>query len=432
MLLNKSEVEQAVAKGVATAMEPISQRLAHIAELTAVEARLLLKGAEEPSRARAEVLLSPKDKKQIALDRLFGVETSESELFFGRDIPAFRGLLDAFRHIMGHEMASVQGRRITNAQETVLASTWPTILGASMNRRLAQEYGRPAYGEDKIISVLPGLRNLKPQVVLRIDSPGDLSDADPESQDFPEVPPLGEESITYDVKQKGNILTVTRRVLLGDDIGALRQTIDGLGRAARRTLARFFWSHWIDNAVYGADSKAWFHADHGNLKTQALTADLAGANEVLDAVIKLGKMTEPGSGERLGLPELSALGLWLVVPIDLVGVANGLNTAPLLPDATDDLKPNPVFGLFGEKNERIIVNPLLTDTSDWGVFVDPAAVASFQVGFFDNQRVPELIVGALPMVGQMFVSDKQGYKLRYEFGGNIVDFRGGVKSVVAS
>ncbi len=377
------------------------------------------------------MILEEREKHQIAMDRLLGVETKESSEVSAWDVPRFKSLRHGFREITGHDLGEACSIRIANAQEAILAATWPNILGVSMHRRLIKDYLAPAFGDLALRSVRPGgVANFKTQEAERVKYFGDLSQFDPEQLDYPEILEPGEEKVTYSVIQKGNILTISRKAMLNDDLGAVTQMVGRLGRAARRTHAKYFWNFWISNATYEVDGLAWFHATHGNLKAQALTADMAGAGEVLDALVKLGKMTEPGSGERLGLPELRNLLVWLVVPIDLLGVARGLNQSEKVLDGGNNLQANPIYHLFGANDERLIVNALLTDVSDWGVFRDPSEVDSVEMGYLGDQREPEFFIANIPTVGQMFVADKLQYKVRHEYGGEIVDYRGAVKSVL--
>ena len=51
--------------------------------------------------------------------------------------------------------------------------------------------------------------------------------------------------------------------------------------------------------------------------------------------------------------------------------------------------------------------------------------------FLDGNEEPELFVQDNPTVGSMFSNDKLTYKERFIFGGNVTNFRGFDKSVVA-
>jgi hypothetical protein len=48
-----------------------------------------------------------------------------------------------------------------------------------------------------------------------------------------------------------------------------------------------------------------------------------------------------------------------------------------------------------------------------------------------GQEQPEVFVADNQQVGQMFMADKLQYKIRHEYGAEVVDYRGMDKSVVA-
>ena len=379
----------------------------------------------------ATMMLDQKDKLQIAMDRMFGVSAQEAEAT-AKDVPAFRGFRHAFQVITGRAVEDMLNHVIATAQEEITSALWASVLGTSMHRRLIKDYAEAYYGEDRIISYRPGgVSNFKTQDTLRVQYLADLDTVDPESGDYEEIAAPDDEKVSWSVIQKGNLLTITRKTLLNDDLGAATKLVGRLGRAARRTFAKFVWAFAMNNATYDVDGKAWFHEDHGNLGSTALTADQTGAALILAELIALADMTEPGSGEKLGLPEFSRMNVTLAVPNALMGVAIRLNQSQLLPDGSNNLYGNPIFHLFGANNERIIVNPLFTDATDHYLFRDPADVDSLEVGFLNDQREPEFFVASVPTIGQMFVADKQQFKVRHEYGGDITDYRGGYKDVVA-
>jgi hypothetical protein len=94
---------------------------------------------------------------------------------------------------------------------------------------------------------------------------------------------------------------------------------------------------------------------------------------------------------------------------------------------------NPVQYFFGQNNERVNVNPLFTDATDWGVHVAPGAAGreSILIDFLQGREEPEFFLADQPTVGQAFLGDKIQYKIRHEYGGDIQDFRGATKNVVA-
>ena len=380
--------------------------------------------------AKAEVGLESRDKIQIAMDRMFGASTKEAEEK-AKDIPAFKSFRHAFRSITGKSLEDMLNHVIATAQEEITSALWASVLGTSMHRRLIKDYAEAYYGEDRIVSYRPGgVSNFKTQDTLRVQYLADLDTVDPESGDYDEISAPDDEKVSWSVIQKGNLLTITRKTLLNDDLGAATRLVGRLGRAARRTFAKFAWAFAMSNSTYDVDNTAWFTQGHGNLGATALTADQTGVTTLLTALIALGDMTEPGSGEKLGLPQFGRMNITLAVPNALMGVAIRLNQSQMLPDGSNNLYANPFYQFFGANNERIIVNPLFTDTSDYYLFRDPADVDSIEVGFLNDQREPEFFVASVPTIGQMFVADKQQFKARHEYGGDIADYRGAYKEVV--
>ncbi|HEX8276037.1 MAG TPA: hypothetical protein VF615_25595 [Longimicrobiaceae bacterium] len=360
------------------------------------------------------------DRLQAAFDRACGIEPENAELRTIRPL----GLRALYNEItLGHD-PDVTGILHESAQREMLQeaftnATLPRVVANTLNRRMARDYREVDYGERRLISTIGSATDFRTQEAVRVGYFGDLSDVDPESGDYAELAAYGDESATYSVGQKGNIVTVTRRHIINDDIGHVAKVVGRLGRAARRTFAKFVWSFFKNNPnIY--DATAWFTVAHGNLLSVALTA---GALDAAEAA--LFNQTELSSGEKLGLtPHI------LAVPIQLKPTALALNNSQLVPGSANN-DANPWYQRFGEKAENIIVNPFLTDANDWGVFANPSEVDVLEIKFLNGQEEPELFLADNPTVGQMFTADKLQYKIRHEYGGAVTDYRGAVKSVVA-
>ena len=316
--------------------------------------------------------------------------------------------------------------RIEQAQ---LAGVWPLILGNSMYRRLMKKYDMPDYGEDRLISTVRSAADYKTIESMRPHTTGDLpvvvADAD-----YTEMAQANEEGVSYAVATRGRILTISRRVIINDDLMAVLRLVDDQGEAARRTHARFVWAFFMNNATYDGDAVAWFHASHGNLGSTALTANAAGVAALTAGLDALMNMTAPGSGEKIGAAWWNAKPV-LAVPTVLQSVAKQINQSSGIPGAANQ-GDNPVYKLFGnpEAPERIVVNPLFTDATDWGVFRQAGEIGLVEMAYLRGQQKPEMFVADNPSIGQMFLADKTQFKIRHEYGGELEDFRGGYKAVV--
>ncbi len=395
------------------------------------------------------------ERLQQAMDRMFGLNVKG-------DVPAFAGIRQAYARITGDTEVSGYRSSFSDAQLTSLhraaqafyrdaqqengdmkpgffrveqaqmSGTWPLLLGNTLFRRLVMDYGAVDYGEDRLISTRRRANDFRTIESIRMQYAADLPTVNPEIADYTEAPTLGEEGVNYVVATRGRIMTVSRKTIINDDLQAVIKLPQREGRAARRTFARTVWNLWISNGTYDGDAVAWFHASHSNLGSTALTADAAGIGAVVAALNRLVNQTEPGSSEKLA-------GSWknlkasLIVPNALQDKAYQLNQSNGVPGAANQ-GDNPIYHQFGsndENPERIVVCPLLTDATDWGVVRNPADIGIIEVAFLRGQEAPEVFVADNPQVGQMFMADKLQYKIRHEYGADIEDYRGADKSAVA-
>lgn len=379
-----------------------------------------------------EVGLEPRDKDQIALDKLYGVSHEWKQVREGkmlrwqigpelnRDVRAFEGIREAYVAYTGD--TDVSGN-IENLQirEDYISTGFPSALGNTLHRRMLQGFVAPPYGLELLAppSVRKAVPDFRDQERVRVGYFGDLSEHDPEASDWPEITAPTDEKASVAVVQFGGLVTVTRKTVINDDIGVVGQIVENLGRAARRTLARRVFNLMINNAaIY--DGTTWFHATlHGaNLTTNALSAA-----ELNTIRTNMRKQAEKDSGEKIGAgPAI------LVVPLELEGLAKQENMREYL---DSDFTPNPVRFLFGQNGERIIVSPLLTDATDFYVFADPGEAPFVELDFLGGREEPEFFLADSPTVGRAFTADRLQYKARYEFEALVTDYRGGHKAVVA-
>jgi hypothetical protein len=64
-----------------------------------------------------------------------------------------------------------------------------------------------------------------------------------------------------------------------------------------------------------------------------------------------------------------------------------------------------------------------TDVNNWYLVCDPAQVESIEIGFVGVREVPVLLQDA-PLSGLVFTNHRISYKVRWEFGGGWLDYRG--------
>ncbi len=351
----------------------------------------------------------PLDKIQLGMDALLGVREAVAD----RNVRPFRGLKDAYIFCTGDTyVENVDRGGLYLTSEAIATTDFPNILLNSLTKKLIQDYQE--------YQIVPGLEKLyvttvlgdyKPQDRVRMGYLGDLPTV-AEAGPYVELTKPTDEKITYSLVKKGGLLTISEETIRNDDLGKILQFPNRLARAARHTLATFVSNFFITPPNYDPDGLAWFHATHANTGVTALSSA-----ELDVRAIALAKQTEKDSGNRLGLT-LD----WLMIPIDLRPTAMQINR--------NMTGTNNWFDKFGENEENIIVNPLLTDTNDWYGGCFPSSAPFLEIGFLDGYQMPQILIANLPTQGTRFTNDQLQYKAKFVFGGKPIDFRGTFKEAV--
>ncbi|MCJ9428552.1 Mu-like prophage major head subunit gpT family protein [Kordiimonas marina] len=293
--------------------------------------------------------------------------------------------------------------------EAVDSTTFSTVLGAVMHRRLLADYRtEDQYGVWRQLAEVGSANDFKEMKISRIGGYGDLPDVT-EGSPYGALTSPSEESAGYSVSKRGGTESVTIEAIKNDDTLALRRIPMKLSRAAKRTLSKFVLDFLATNpTIY--DGLTLFHATHGNLGSAAL-------DKVSLAARRLAMMQqqEPGSLDPIGITPRN---LW--VP-------------PELEEAAVDL-----FRRNTENDKTFVASLTMnvlpvwywTDANNWFLSADTAEVPSVQVSFLDGQQEPELFIQDDPRSGSLFSNDKITYKIRHIYGGNVGDFRGLDGSIV--
>lgn len=380
---------------------------------------------------RIEVGHNQIGKSVAALTKLFVPE------FDSRGVPAFGSLRKAYNYLTGDSVieGSFQPRKVSDdlrSCQDFNSGTFAYALVNAMNVYLSKMYKEFPYHEEILISEKKKVADFRKVRSVQLGYFGELPNVDPETGDYEDPAPYADTEAQYDIGQKGAIMWVTRRHIIDDNIDLVRSMMKRMARSARLAHAKYVWNFYMSNALC-PDGTAWFTLGHGNLGANAL--DIA---DLVAAITALANMVEPGpSGEKIGL-DLASFNWHLVVPIDLWDLAVKKNQSDSYYTANDltTKVPNPCQKLFGDRNERIVTCPFLTDANDWGVIRDREDVPIVEMSYLDGREEPELVTNWRPQgagAGQhtTFKDDKLGFKIRHEYGGALADYRGGYKATPA-
>lgn len=209
---------------------------------------------------------------------------------------------------------------------------------------------------------------------------------------------------------KGNIIGLSRQAFIDDDLGAFSDLATMFGRAAKLTIEKDVYALLAQNSNLGptlADSKAMFHADHGNI---AATGAISVA--VFDDIaVKMGSQKDITDEEVLDIkPSI------LLVPLGSRGEAVVINGSEYDPDTSGKLqRPNKVRGQFAD----IVGTARLTGTRVYA-FADPAIAPAIEVAFLNGQSEPFLDSD------EGWRVDGMEWKVRLDYGVAGQDYRGAV------
>ena len=285
----------------------------------------------------------------------------------------------------------------------------PGILGDSANKSLLEGYGSvPA-----IVPIFFGKRvvnNFREFTEYRMT--GD--------ETFDLVPPggelhhgtLGEEHSHYQAATYGKMFSITRTMIVNDDLGAFLAIPRRFGRGAAITLEKAGAKLIMDNGLAGN----FFHADHKNLSTGAGSA--LGAAGLAAAVQKMFEQTDDTAGKNPILIEPKLI----LVPPALKGTADDLFMLQVI---TANVT-NKYRGLYAPFCWPYLGNAAFhasASSAYWYLFADPTNVAAFLVAYLNGIDTPvvEEVPAAPNVLGRV-------WRAYFDFGVGEADHRAANRS----
>jgi hypothetical protein len=341
-------------------------------------------------------------------------------------VPAFKGLREAYEFMTGDlEMRGLWNpNRISQDLRSCMdyhSASFSYALQNALSIYLSKSYKQFPYREEILISDKKNAKDFRQIHSVQLGYFGDLPDVDPEAGDYVSIAQYQDTEATYSLSPKGAVIWVTRKHIINDAIGLVQDMVKRLSRAARMTHAKFIWNFFKNNATC-PDGTGWFTLAHGNLGTNALDY-----SSLATAVTALANMTEPTpSSQKIGLDleTFKWIALWELAVQKNQGksyyTSNDLTSKTI----------NACYRLFGDRNERIVTCPFLTDADDWGVIRDKEDVPIVEMSYLNGREDPEFILAEAPDNEHVLIADKLGYKVRHEYGGVLAGYRGGYKATV--
>ncbi len=367
----------------------------------------------------ATVTKESHDKKLEALDGFFQGNgkgyTSFRDAFidFTGQRPRILGA-DFNRVIMRESIGTgAYDSATSRTTESLDSTSWAQALGDSVTRQMIAAYALPSLQSwRRIVSRTPSVNDFRQQKRFRTGGHGLLPTVNQGAPYQPLTSP-GDEEATYTLTKKGGTEDLTFEMVANDDVQAIQDIPNKLGRSAAITLYRFVWDMLKDNTTATYDSVALFHAgSHANTATGSALSQTT----LTAARVAMRKQAAYGNSVEL----LSLVPRILVVPPELEEIAFQLSrSAVAIPSTPAGPTDTPNI----HQNIEPIVIDYYTDTNDWFAIADPAMCPTIEVGFYLGRQEPELFTQADPNVGSAFNADVQTWKIRHIYNGTVIDHR---------
>ncbi len=211
---------------------------------------------------------------------------------------------------------------------------------------------------------------------------------------------------------KGNIINVSRNMIINDDLGYFSRLTSDLGKAAARTIEIDVYALLALNSGNGpvmADGNTLFHANHSNIITGAAPSVAS-----FDAIkVKMAQQKDHNNNDILDItPSILLLG------VHQSAAADAVNDSLYDPDAANKLqKKNTSYKTFRDlvSTARIIGN-------EQYAFADPSVLPVLEVAFLNGVQTPYL------EQEQSFQQLGLQWRVYTDYGVGAIDWKGAVKN----
>jgi hypothetical protein len=224
---------------------------------------------------------------------------------------------------------------------------------------------------------------------------------------------LGEETFSNKADTHGLMLSIDRRDIINDDLGAITAVPRKLGRGSGSKINDVFWTIFLSNSTF-------FIVGRNNYFEGA------------DTVLSVNGLTQ---AERLFMDQVDADGkptgimpAILLVPTSLSALATTLQKSLEIRDTTANKQypiANPHAGKFRTEVSRYLANAQYTGNSatGWYLLAEPNDLPVIEVAFLNGQESPTIETADADF--KVLGIQMRGY---HDFGVALQDPRGGVKS----
>ncbi|MBB3205073.1 hypothetical protein FHS27_000840 [Rhodopirellula rubra] len=329
-----------------------------------------------------------------------------------------RELVAECARLEGHDVPRVFGDGRVTIQAGFSTMSLPGILENVMNKTLLAAYETTQIAAYDLCSV-GSVSDFKEVSRFRLLGTGGFEPVAPDGE--LKHGKLSEQKYTNQADTYGQLLTLTRKDIINDDLSAFMDIPRQMGRSGAESIDEMFFTLLLGN------SPAFFSTGNSNLLTGVDTKfgpDSLTAAKTTFRKQKAGPGTKPKDQKPINLrPE------FLVVPVELETEAELLmGSSQLMIDASGTPTKIPVDNPHRNKY-RVVSTPHLSDSyyggasgKAWYLFANPKVLPAFEIVFLNGRRTPVIERVEMPpnMLGM-------GFRSYIDFGVNSQDPRAAVK-----
>lgn len=382
----------------------LPRAIAHLQKLTAEDNPMTMKAAHGQ---RAKILRDERDTRRAGISAALTARLTRSDPTDDRARP----FMDMTMVQMGLALTGQTAPLLSFGQRetafrmaiTHSQSDFPAILEDALNKVLldAYDFAAPTFRQ---VGTQITFNDLRPTPLVR-------------TGDFPTLLPVTENGElqhgtfnegkeTALIGSYGRQISVSRAMLINDDLGAIERTISAYGPMIARFMETTAYTAWLTGVL--SDGKAVYHADHGNLAGAGAAISVASLSAGEKAIMDQKSI----DGEDLGLHP----------SILLTGTAKRTEARQVVMQTTPT-KASDVNPFSGDLT--VITTPKVPG-NNWYLLVSPDNPACNHVyGFLDGAEAPRV------RVDEPFGKQGMAVSIELDFGAGNADHRGGYKNTGA-
>ncbi|MDR1142081.1 MAG: Mu-like prophage major head subunit gpT family protein [Planctomycetaceae bacterium] len=198
---------------------------------------------------------------------------------------------------------------------------------------------------------------------------------------------LGEEHFEQEIDTFAIMFSLTRKMIINDDLGAFMDIPKNMGMGAGLAINDALWQTFLNGKTI--DNKLFFSSDHGNILAST-ALDVAGLSAAEEYFLtqEQPKVDKKDKSRPLGIPAK-----YLIVPTALKVAAEILMKSAVLDGITQlGGNVNPHSGKF-----EVVSSPYLQSlnytgysSSNWYLMADPNRLPGFEVAFLSGKQHPTI------------------------------------------